>query len=106
MLQQNLMGYIFIRYRSEESMTADSQTVTERVVQSVATYADTDPLDLPPLYHTIDPDALEANIESRSDVEIQFQYAGHSVAVRSDGIVEVSDVTPSSPRRTEQAVEE
>lgn len=87
-------------------MTSNSQTATERVVQSVATYTDTDPLDLPPLYHAIDPDALEASIESRSDVEIQFQYAGHSVAVRSDGIVEVSDVTPSSPRRAEPAMED
>lgn len=88
------------------SMALSSPTVTYRVVQSVAEYDDTDPLDLPPLYHTIDPDVLEANIQSTNEGEIHFQYAGYSVTVYDDGIVDVSNSTPSSAPKTKQVLED
>ncbi|SDW02164.1 hypothetical protein SAMN05443574_10164 [Haloarcula vallismortis] len=41
-----------------------------------------------PLYETIDPEALDSLIDSSdrsTPVSISFEYAGHSVTVRSDG---------------------
>lgn len=74
-------------------MTSQAETVTYRVVQSVADAAGVDPLDLPPLYDAIDPDTLAA-MTDETEVGITFQYAGHAVEVRSDGSVTVTDGFP------------
>lgn len=44
------------------------------------------PLELPPLYETIDPDALGAIFrhDTRPDVAVTFPYAGYTVVVRGD----------------------
>lgn len=44
--------------------------------------------DFAPLYETVDPEALDSLIGSSkrsTPVSISFEYAGHSVTVRSDG---------------------
>jgi len=44
--------------------------------------------DFAPLYETIDPEALDSLVDSSdrsTPVSISFEYAGHSVTVRSDG---------------------
>ncbi|RBI60511.1 hypothetical protein DMJ13_18385 [halophilic archaeon] len=54
--------------------------------------------DLPPLYQSIDPDALEALFapkddgSKRSEGHVTFTHAGHHITVSSDGTV---DITPS-----------
>lgn len=63
----------------------------ERVVRVVADVADVDPLDLPPLYSTIDTDALDAVIETVPTGSVQFRYAGQYVTVYGDGSVEVTE---------------
>lgn len=60
-----------------------------RVVDAVAERTGTSPYDLPPLFDTVDPDALEGVIASLSEGMVQFEYAGETVTVRSDGQVEV-----------------
>lgn len=66
--------------------------VPEVVVQKVASQEEVPPTDLPSLYHTIDPDALNAMIRSMSDDDgvVKFQYAGCFVTVNGDGIVSVT----------------
>ncbi|MFA9518166.1 HalOD1 output domain-containing protein [Halopenitus sp. H-Gu1] len=82
--------------------------VSERVIRNVAETTDSDPLDLPLLYDAVDPDALNAIIESMSDGEVTFTYAGHEVTVTSDGAISLDEksaarsapeaaVTSSSP---------
>lgn len=39
-----------------------------------------DPIDLPPLYDSVDPDALDRLAESST---IQFEYAGYNITVDS-----------------------
>lgn len=70
---------------------------SERVIQKVARRANADPLDLPPLYFAIDPDALDAAVEGLAEGEIQFQYAGHRVTVHDDGTISLSE-GPTSGR--------
>lgn len=67
------------------------QSVTENVVQSVAVSTNTDPVDLPPLYVAIEPDALNIIVHQMSEGEVCFPYAGYNVTVRSDGTVSVTE---------------
>jgi hypothetical protein len=76
-----------------------SDSASRRVVQAVAEATNTDPVDLPPLYGVIDPDALDAIFRPTVDGhgsnrgrgmgdsrELRFFYAGREVSVRSDGV--------------------
>lgn len=77
---------------------------SSRVLDAVARSKGVDAVDLPPLYETIDPDALDALCSSytngaRDDgaaMRIQFTYAGREVVVRTPDRVEVS--SPDSGR--------
>lgn len=67
------------------------------VVSVVATALDRDPMDLPPLYSVIDPDALEELLSGsanglRGCDSISFRYAGFEVTVFSEGIIEAEPV--------------
>ncbi|WP_049927107.1 HalOD1 output domain-containing protein [Halopiger goleimassiliensis] len=69
------------------------------VVDAVSAVSGTDPIDLPPLYETIDPDAVNALLEASdpdSPVRIEFSYAGYDVVLR-DGprvTVRTDDLDP------------
>jgi hypothetical protein len=56
-----------------------------RLVQEVAAYTDTDPLELPPLYDTIDPEGIDACVAQMDGVSVSFEFAGVPVTVESDG---------------------
>lgn len=75
-------------------MATPKVTTAERVVHTVATKLDADPLDLPQLYETIDPDALNACIRALTEGELSFSYAGVEVTVDASGTIQVTD--PSS----------
>ena len=70
---------------------SDSEPYTDRIVRAVADECDSDVLDLPPLYHSIDPEALESVLRRpERDTETphrraQFCYAGYHVMVDGDG---------------------
>lgn len=70
----------------------DDVSPSEKVIQEVAAKTGTDPLELPPLYETIDPDALDALVESsgESGLQVEFQYADRHVVVDGTGGVGVS----------------
>ena len=56
-------------------------TASEAVVATVAERAGTDPVALPPLYDTIDPDALDAIFRDGRPGRVSFGYAGYEVTV-------------------------
>lgn len=63
------------------------------LVERIAERAGTDPLELPPLNDTIDPDsidALVADAEDDANRRIEFTYAGFRVTVTGAGDVELS----------------
>ena len=72
-------------------MAGPEHPVAGRIVESVADSSDSDPLELPPLYERIDPDALEAFVAGTEDGLVEFRYAGHAVTVDSRGEVQVDD---------------
>ncbi|MEY7848436.1 HalOD1 output domain-containing protein [Natrarchaeobius sp. A-rgal3] len=64
----------------------ESVGVCERIVTEVAKLDDVDPVVLPPLYETIDPDALSSVFAQtrRGTVRsgrVEFRYAGYDVTV-------------------------
>lgn len=64
--------------------------MSERVVDALAAATDTDPLGLePPLYRSIDLDALDRIFARGSTGRVQFDYDSHEVVVSADGTVAV-----------------
>ena len=86
-------------HRPSDSLTRTStdpdQTVLPAVVRAVAAVDNVPVADLPPLYEAIDPDALNALLQSNGfDGHVTFEYADHAVRVESDGSVSVFDELP------------
>ena len=66
------------------------QSVVSAVVQAVATAEGRSAETLPPLAHSINPDALTACIvESNVDGHVAFDYCGHRVVVYTDRTITV-----------------
>jgi hypothetical protein len=76
-------------------MDETEPTITERVVWAVAAETGRDPLELPPLYEAIDPDALDTAFRTLDTGEIAFRYADSDVTVRADQSVEVATAAGS-----------
>lgn len=73
----------------EPDETNQSQgSVSARVIQHVAKNTEQDIVGLPPLYETIDADALERLVASaqrnNTSLSIQFTYAGQEVTIGQD----------------------
>ena len=63
------------------------QTASLAVIETVAAVTGTDPIELPPLYDAIDPDALNSLFEPHerrtdSDLRVEFSYNGFDLVVR------------------------
>lgn len=71
--------------------TSSSPEFPDAVVRAVANYRDVDSAALPPLYESVDPDALEALFaplpdgSARGPGRVTFEYADCRVTVASDG---------------------
>ena len=97
-----------VQFTSGNRQSGDGN-VSERVVAAVAAARDEDPLDLPPLYEAIDPDALDQLFgRGLSDGRngpgrVVFMLADCEVVVHSDGEV---DVTAPGDRAPEPSAAE
>ncbi|QLG62453.1 HalOD1 output domain-containing protein [Halorarum salinum] len=80
-----------------ESVPED-RPVTVTVVSAVATALDESPLSLPPLYGSVDVDALEEIVAGqRESGRVRFTYCEHLVSVGGDGVVRVFDGAEGRP---------
>lgn len=62
--------------------------IIDTVIAEVADAKGVDPLELNPLYTSVDPDALQAIVEPPNDVErVEFEYAGYEVVVEDENRV-------------------
>ncbi|MCO8245500.1 hypothetical protein NKF25_15670 [Haladaptatus sp. AB643] len=84
-------------------------TVSEAVVDAVASVTAIDPLEMDPLYSLIDLDALERIVGPKlngqrrnGNVTVEFQVNGHDVVVRSDGLIYVFERTETHPERMDE----
>ncbi|SEV98701.1 HalOD1 output domain-containing protein [Halobacterium jilantaiense] len=67
-----------------------SASPSEQILTRIAARRDSDVVDLPPLYDSIDPEKLDAVVQSLDDGHLSFTYAGFAVKVTSDGDVALS----------------
>jgi len=84
---------------SERVMRADFDwtdvTPSSAVIEVIAEATDQDPTALEPLYASVDPDALDRLVQrngvgsNERMLSVSFSFAGYTVAVRSNGIVEL-----------------
>ena len=75
-----------------------SESPTEVIIEAVAEAADVEPLELPPLYEFIDPDALDTLFQQHegavdSEAVLSFRIDDWNVFVRADGRIRVCDGT-------------
>ena len=83
-----------------ESSTARTQFDQEKTPPSMAVIATlaevmaADPVELDPLYSTIDPEALDALVRVRNgttgDIHVSFTHEDHAITVFSYGVVTIS----------------
>jgi len=75
---------VFIQSPSE----SDMQDITTRVVSIISEVQKTPVSELPPLHRSINTDSLDSLFQDQKkgqEVQVQFTYAGTSVAIDSDG---------------------
>lgn len=80
------------RSRSVETTLAEDVSASEVILRTIAAVEGADPTDLaPPLYSVVDPEALDAVIESLGGRSgwIEFDYRGYQVTVDAAGDVNV-----------------
>jgi hypothetical protein len=72
---------------------ASDVTASELLVAAVADIADADPIELEPLYETVDPETIDDFVRSggSADVDghISFVFAGYDVRVYASGLLEI-----------------
>ncbi|ELY56251.1 hypothetical protein C491_14927 [Natronococcus amylolyticus DSM 10524] len=66
--------------------TEKDKSATVEVVKAVATIRDIPLEELPPLYYTIDTDALDTLVETKDNIIVRFEYQGFEVRVKPDEI--------------------
>lgn len=73
------------------------RSASESIVSAVANAKAVSPLDLPPLYSSIDPDALDAFVASLNDTRgerggaVTFAYDSYEVTVTGNGDVSLAE---------------
>lgn len=75
-----------------EFTVSGGATASETVLDAVAAAERTNASDLtPPLYSVVDPEALDAFVESLGDRTgwVEFVYRGHMVTVDGSGVISV-----------------
>lgn len=60
---------------------ATRSTPSKAIVLEIAERNDADPTEMPPLYATIDPEALDNVVQNRGTDHVDFQYNGFQVTV-------------------------
>lgn len=73
-------------------------TMLTSIVRSVASSVGCAPLDLPPLYETIDPEIVANFVDSVSDdsAALAFPYCGHRVIIQGNGDLIVNHKYPEN----------
>jgi hypothetical protein len=77
----------------QTSFNPDETTPTVAVVNALADVTDTPPLELPPLYDSIDPDTLDNVTDYGPGAIFQFSHGGYQVTVHGSGRIVLQPVS-------------
>lgn len=81
-----------------------NESVSEAIITAVSEFSEIEPIpeitedgrsgeSMEPLYHAIDPDALDSLIDRSAPgqpIEVHFQYMGYNIVVTGDGEIAIS----------------
>lgn len=86
-----------LRCHSMSTPYQDYETITRQIVETVAERSNRETTELPPLYHSVDADALATLLSSDGDppdssVEITFEYAGCVIRLTAEKTEVVRDI--------------
>jgi len=82
---------LLVNAADDRAETNGDVPIDARVAEAVAEAKGVDALDLDPIYGVIDPDALDAVVQSMgSEGSVAFEYEGFSVTVTGDGRIDVT----------------
>lgn len=86
--------------------TFEERSTSQRVIAAVAEETGNDPTEVGPLYHVIDPDALDRLFSAtrgngRNQGHVEFVFAGCDVVVSGGGDVEVTEREPTADTTNE-----
>lgn len=71
----------------DSSTAREPPATTEDIVCAVAERKGVGPTELDPLYHTIDPEALDSMVShTETTVRISFDYEGYHVTIEDDTV--------------------
>ena len=77
------------------------ELVSEAVVRTLSTVAERNPLEIEPLYSSIDPDALDdlfgGNGRSRGAKSVAFEHENHEIVITDGDMIVVSGATVNPP---------
>lgn len=89
---------LFSNEMSETTLDYRNDSVSLSVIDALAAELDADPVELDPLYHVVDPEALDQLVRgAATGTRVRFAYDGHTVEVRGDGTVLVDDTAHERP---------
>jgi len=77
--------------RNYRQFDVGDRSATLAVIESVASFKQTDPLSLPALASHADPEALEQLIATLDDGTVQFEYDGLDVEIAGSGEITVAE---------------
>jgi hypothetical protein len=81
--------------------TETDASLSALVVKAISAATETPVDELPPLFHVIDPDALDVLFSGcDTDGSVEFQYAGRTVTIFADRTIEVSPASERPNRPT------
>ena len=69
-----------------------NRSVTENIINEIALHEGVRPIELPPMWHTIDTEALDAIVASADDgrhFQIEFSYSGYDIIVQGENDIQV-----------------
>lgn len=88
-MSKSMRGAATLEYGPEHAEASDA------VIFAVADAENVSPLELSPLTHAIDPDALNNFVDSLQEKQsncsgyIEFEYRSHRITVRADGDISI-----------------
>ncbi|GAA1345973.1 hypothetical protein GCM10009647_090530 [Streptomyces sanglieri] len=83
-----------------EITVPDDTNLTEAIILRIAEQKDVSPFEMPPLYETINPVALNELFQEQQSGRLSFEYAGYEVVVHGRKRVTIHKTDP--PIRQEQ----
>ena len=76
-----------------------NDSISLTIIEALAAELEADPVELEPLYHAVDPEALDQLFQDAApaSARVRFAYGEQTVEVRGDGTILINDTVHEQP---------